>query len=111
MENQQVATENNNQSAPDTSAKPLSQKDAVRKFAAEAASEAGVTAAGAALRELLQSDGPNASKEIRAKVRAKLYAGFKDKSVAIKANKTDGDLKKYCSSLINNWLKKDNFFA
>lgn len=112
--NEQVESSQSAEAAPAASepaSKALSQKEAVRKFANEAAAELNLVAAGGALRALLQSDGEGANKELRAKVRAKLYAGFKDGSVAIKSQKADGDLKKYCSSLINNWLKKDNFFA
>jgi hypothetical protein len=51
------------------------------------------------------------TKEVRKAIRVGLYEGIKDGTIKYsKAGKSDGQLKKYCSSLINNWLKKDPRF-
>jgi hypothetical protein len=50
------------------------------------------------------------TKEVRKAIRVKLFEGIRAGTIEFKPNKTDGELKKYCSSLINNWLKKDPRF-
>lgn len=78
------------------------QKDAVYQFAVEAL--AGATRAeGQALRALV-------TKEVRKAIRVRLFEGVKSGSIKLSRSMDDSKLKKYCSSLINNWLKKDPRF-
>lgn len=83
------------------------QKDAVHALALQALSpEAveGAKALGQPLKSLV-------TKEVRKAIRVGLYEGIKAGTIKYsKAGKSDGQLKKYCSSLINNWLKKDPRF-
>lgn len=79
------------------------QKDAVYNLAVAALAGA-QPAEGQPLKSLV-------TKEVRKAIRVGLFEGIKNGSIKYsKADKTDGQLKKYCSSLINNWLKKDNRF-
>ena len=91
--------------SPETSEAPKAQeqKEAVYALALEAL--AGATPAeGQPLKSLV-------TKEVRKAIRVGLYAGIKNGTIKyVKSGKTDGELKKYCSSLINNWLKKDPRF-
>lgn len=80
----------------------LSQKDAVFQFALEAL--AGKPAAeGQALRELI-------TKDVRKQIRVKLFDGVRSGKIKLARSMDDSKLKKYSSSLINNWLKKDPRF-
>lgn len=92
------ATGSSEEVAPST----LSQKDAVHQFAIEALAGA-VAAEGQALRSLV-------TKEVRKAIRLKLFEGVKSDTIKLARSMDDSKLKKYCSSLINNWLKKDSRF-
>lgn len=79
------------------------QKDAVHALALQALNGA-QPAEGQPLKSLV-------TKEVRKAIRVGLYDGIKAGTIKYsKAGKSDGQLKKYCSSLINNWLKKDPRF-
>lgn len=79
------------------------QKDAVYELAQKALAGAS-PAEGSPLKSLV-------TKEVRKAIRVGLYDGIKAGTIKYsKAGKSDGQLKKYCSSLINNWLKKDPRF-
>lgn len=78
----------------------LQQKDAVYQLALEALDGVSTTAP---LRTLI-------TKEVRKTIRVKLFEGIRAGTIEFKPVKSDGELKKYCSSLINNWLKKDPRF-
>lgn len=81
----------------------IEQKDAVYQLALTALAGA-QPAEGQPLKTLV-------TKEVRKSIRVGLYNGIKAGSIKYsKSGKTDGQLKKYCSSLINNWLKKDPRF-
>lgn len=80
----------------------LSQKDAVYSFALEALSAK--PAEGQSLRSLI-------TKEIRKAIRLRLFQGVKSGEIKLARGMDDSKLKKYCSSLINNWLKKDPRFG
>ncbi len=82
----------------------LSQKDAVFTFAL-AALNGTVSTDGQVLADLVRSN-----KEVRKTVRQQLFDGIREGTIKYAPVKSDGDLKKYCSSLINNWLKKDPRF-
>lgn len=98
--NQQV--ESQQSSAPAAQAQ-TEQKDAVYNLA-RAALQDTAREAGAPLKSLV-------TKEVRKAIRVGLYEGIKAGTIKYsKAGKSDGQLKKYCSSLINNWLKKDPRF-
>jgi hypothetical protein len=99
METETLVT---NQEAPAVTT--LSQKDAVYQFAAEALASAGsVPNDGQAVRDLV-------TKEVRKSIRLKLFSGVKTGQIKLARSMDDSKLKKYCSSLINNWLKKDPRF-
>ena len=89
--------------ATETAASQTEQKDAVFNLALQALN--GQTATeGQPLKSLV-------TKEVRKAIRVGLYEGIKNGSIKYsKTGKSDGQLKKYCSSLINNWLKKDSRF-
>lgn len=91
----------NQESAPEA-APTTSQKDAVYSFAIEALAGA-KPAEGQALRDLV-------TKEVRKAIRQRLFAGVKSGEIKLARGMDDSKLKKYCSSLINNWLKKDSRF-
>lgn len=55
------------------------------------------------LRELL-------TKSVQKQVRQKLFEGFKRKSISLKSEKTDSELKKYCSNVLKNWIARDSRF-
>lgn len=81
----------------------ISQKDAVYNLAIAALNDA-KPAEGQPLKSLV-------TKEVRKSIRVGLFEGIKNGSIRYaRAGKTDGQLKKFCSSLINNWLKKDQRF-
>ena len=93
---------NNQESTQTPATSALSQKEAVLKFANEAL--ANVTRAdGQALRALV-------TKEVRKAIRVRLFQGIKAGEIKLARPMDDSKLKKYCSSLINNWLKKDPRF-
>lgn len=43
----------------------------------------------------------------RENIHAILFEGFKSGTIELKSPKPDAELKRYCSSLTNNWLRKD----
>ncbi len=98
--------ENTTQEQPVAEAAPTvakaSQKDAVYKFVLEALEAK--PAEGQTLKDLV-------TKETRKVVRQKLFTAIRANEVSFSKQKTDSDLKKYCSGLINNWLKKDPRFS
>lgn len=96
--------ETQSQQAVKSDAKPQTeQKDAVLELALKALNGA-QPAEGQPLKSLI-------TKEVRKAIRVGLYDGIKAGTIKYsKAGKSDGQLKKYCSSLINNWLKKDPRF-
>lgn len=80
----------------------LSQKDAVHNFVTEALN--GQTPGeGQKLKDLV-------TKEVRKVVRQRLFQAVKSGEVKLSKQFDDSKLKKYCSGLINNWLKKDSRF-
>lgn len=81
--------------------KKLSQKDAVFSFLISALENK--PAVGQPLKELV-------TKEVRKVVRTRLFQEMKAGNVKLKQPMDDSKLKKYCSGLINNWLKKDERF-
>lgn len=80
----------------------LSQKDAVLKFVTEALG-LNQLPEGAKLKDAV-------TKEIRKAVRQKLFTAIRNGEVKLSKQYDDSKLKKYCSGLINNWLKKDSRF-
>lgn len=101
METQQALVNSQETQAPE--AKPTTpQKDAVYKFATEALCDT-VKTEGQPLRSFV-------TKEVRKSIRLKLFDGIKSGSIKLSRTMDDSKLKKYCSSLINNWLKKDPRF-
>jgi len=50
------------------------------------------------------------TKTVEKQIREKLFAGFRAGTVPLKAEKTDSQLKKYCSSVLNNWKNRDPRF-
>lgn len=105
-----METVTNQESAPANSAvvaaqPQTEQKDAVYALALKALGAAAANRAeGQSLKSLV-------TKEVRKAIRVGLYEGIKAGTIKYsKAGKSDGQLKKYCSSLINNWLKKDPRF-
>lgn len=50
------------------------------------------------------------TKEVRKIVRQRLFLAVKTGEVKLSKQFDDSKLKKYCSGLINNWLKKDMRF-
>jgi hypothetical protein len=88
----------------ETAPQKLSQKDAIFNFLMEALG--GLVhnrQEGQPLKSLV-------TKDIRKVVRVRLFQEFKAGNVKLSKNYDDGKLKKYCSGLINNWLKKDERF-
>ncbi len=83
-------------------ASTTSQKDAVFQFASAALGDVKAPE-GQALRSLV-------TKEVRKAIRLRLFEGVKTGSIKLSRTMDDSKLKKYCSSLINNWLKKDPRF-
>lgn len=82
----------------------LSQKDAVYQFALDAVRATGaIVTAGTPLRNYI-------TKEVRKTIRLRLFDGVKSGQIKLSKTYDDSKLKKYCSSLINNWLKKDSRF-
>lgn len=87
-------------------AEPMQQKAAVLALAKKALglADGAELPEGKALKDLV-------TKEVRKAIRVGLFEGIKNGSIKYsKQGKTDGELKKYCSSLINNWVKKDHRF-
>lgn len=88
----------------ETKPEVVSQKNSVFNFVTEAiASEGRVKSESEKLKELV-------TKEIRKSVRLKLFAAAKAGLMDYPEAYDDSKLKKYCSGLINNWLKKDPRF-
>lgn len=52
-----------------------------------------------------------AKKAKRKAVQVLLFDALKAGNVKISCEKTDAQLRKYCSGLVNNWLKKDPRFS
>ena len=84
-----------------TKKKQLKQKDAVFKYYIESLERHNVD-----ITEKVPLKS-HMNKSIRAMTRRKLYNGFKNKEVRLNSDYSNGKLKKYCSSLIDNWMKKD----
>lgn len=84
-----------------TEVSKLSQKDAVYNFVVAALENK--PADGQKLKELV-------TKEVRKVVRQRLFSAVKSGEVKLSKQFDDSKLKKYCSGLINNWLKKDSRF-
>lgn len=80
----------------------LSQKDAVFTYVTEALGSADKPE-GTKLKDLV-------TKEVRKVVRLRLFAAIKAGEVKLGKPFDESKLKKYCSGLINNWLKKDERF-
>lgn len=101
METQAQATE----AAAATDVARLSQKDAVYNFVKDALTEAGTItqAEGMKLKDLV-------TKEVRKVVRGRLFKAIQAGEIKLSKVMDEGKLKKYCSGLINNWLKKDPRF-
>lgn len=96
METQEQAVETK------TEVVKVSQKDAVFNFVTETL--AGQTPAeGQKLKDLV-------TKEVRKVVRQRLFQSVKSGEMKLSKQFDDSKLKKYCSGLINNWLKKDSRF-
>lgn len=83
----------------------LGQKDAVFAFVTE--SMAGVTMEPGETVKARLAKKDDASKAVRKAVRQKLFAAIKAGTIKLSKPYDDSKLKKYCSGLINNWLKKD----
>jgi DNA-binding ferritin-like protein (Dps family) len=79
----------------------LSQKDAVYTFVLAALENK--PADGQKLKDLV-------TKDVRKVVRQRLFASVKSGEIKLSKQFDDSKLKKYCSGLINNWLKKDSRF-
>lgn len=84
-----------------TEVSKVSQKDAVFNFVIAALENK--PAEGQKLKELV-------TKEVRKVVRQRLFAAIKSGEVKLSKQFDESKLKKYCSGLINNWLKKDPRF-
>jgi hypothetical protein len=80
----------------------LSQKDAIYKYALDALNGA-VIPEGQKLKDLI-------NKEIRKVMRQRLFLSFRSGEVNLRDGFDDSKLKKYCSLIISNWLKKDKRF-
>jgi hypothetical protein len=80
----------------------LGQKDAVYLFVNQALNAPDL-APGTKLKELV-------TKEVRKVVRQRLFAAVRSGEMKFSKQYDDSRLKKYCSGLINNWLKKDPRF-
>lgn len=79
----------------------LRQVDAVKKYVFDAVAAHGIVLAeGQTFLDVL-------SKDVKKAIRVRLFNGIKTGTIRYKPEgKTDGDLKKYCSSLLTTWLKK-----
>lgn len=86
-----------------TVSQKLSQKDAMFNFTMEALNGNVVRPDGQPLKVLV-------TKDVRKVVRQRLFQEIKGGNVKLKKTMDDSKLKKYCSGLINNWLKKDERF-
>lgn len=96
---------NNQETLDNQPVKKMQQKEAVRNFILSEIAEKGVVRAeGDPLKVLV-------TKDIRDKVRARLFDGFKSGSINLNTEKDDSQLKKYCSGVLSNWLKKDEFYS
>lgn len=89
----------------------LSQKDAVFVFVVEAVEASGTLSVlepgqERSLKEIKEK----VTKDVRKVVRQRLFAAVQSGDVKVSKQFTDSKLKKYCSGLINNWLKKDSRF-
>ena len=78
------------------------QKDAVYAFVSDALKGIQVPE-GVKVRELV-------TKDVRKVVRTRLFNAIRNGEVKLGKSYDDSKLKKYCSGLINNWLKKDPRF-
>jgi len=91
--------------APTTS-EVLKQKEAVYHFVNQALEGTDVTVA--QLKDV--SVKTAAKKAVLKQVRVNLFHGFRNGTVKISKQKSDGELKKYCSIITCNWLRKDKRF-
>lgn len=82
----------------------LAQKDAVFQFIVEA-----LTSLGKATQDL-KAMADEEKKQFRKVVRKRLFESIKSGETKLSKQYDDSRLKKYCSGLINNWLKKDTRF-
>lgn len=98
----------------------MSQKDAVLLFTKGVLGlnqEGAVLTGGTTLKSCLLAGPEDIAEVVQAKkvkrkaVRILLFDAFKAGRVKISCEKTDAQLRKYCSGLINNWLKKDPRFS
>ena len=96
-----METQSQEQTAEQTASK-LSQKDAVYTYVTEALGGQ-QPGEGQKLKDLV-------TKEVRKVVRQRLFSAVKSGEVKVSKQFDDSKLKKYCSGLINNWLKKDTRF-
>lgn len=82
----------------------LSQKEAVFNFITEAIAAEGKTRLeGSKLRDYV-------TPAVRKVVRQRLFAGFRAGEIGMKKVKDDNALKRYCSGVITNFVKKDPRF-
>lgn len=104
METQTVVTPTSVTLTNSVPSNMLSQKDAVHKYVTEALAELGtIREEGVKLKDLV-------TKELRKTVRTRLFQAIKTGEIKLSKTMDDSKLKKYCSGLINNWLKKDSRF-
>lgn len=80
----------------------VAQKDAVYRIITETLGTVAL-AEGQKLKDLV-------TKEVRKAVRPRLFSAIRAGEIRLKKPMDDSKLKKYCSGLINNWLKKDKRF-
>lgn len=87
----------------------IQQKDAVYSFLTAALIGTTVTVAQLKDKAVKTAE----KKAVLKSARVQLFDGIKTGAIEYskRDSKTDGELKKYCSSLINNWLKKDERFV
>lgn len=81
----------------------LNQRDAVYKFVLEALGADYTLSEGQKLKDLV-------TKDVRKVIRPKLYEGIMSGAIAYKPTKLEAKVRKYCSGLINDALKKDTRF-
>lgn len=96
--------------------KGASQKLMVRQFVQDATAEMNLTFDDR-IKTLLRAKKSDLSiedralvKELKSKVKAKLLEGFNNGTISLSPNsKTTPS--KYCSGLLSNWIRKDDFFS
>lgn len=102
METETQVTNSAPAAEPAAKSTGIQQKKAVLQYALEALGGA-APAEGQTLKNLI-------TKEVRKSIRLKLFEGMKSGAIKLSRPMDDSKLKKYSSSLINNWLKKDTSF-